>query len=161
VNRHHGNHDQQAAEGLTNEMRRQLIERIMRLPAPVTRDLVVERDLPVPMRDGAVLLADRWTPRGGADGLPTALVRSPYGRDGVVGAMMGRPLAERGFQVLIQSERGTFGSSGDFEPFRHEREDGLDTLDWVIKQPWFGESMVLFGASYLGYVQWAKPTMGR
>lgn len=135
-------------------LRSQLIERIMRLPAPVTRDLVVERDLPVPMRDGVVLLADRWTPKGGADGLPTALVRSIYGRNGIVGATIGRPLAERGFQVLIQSGRGTFGSSGDFEPFRREREDGLDTLDWVIKQPWFGESMVLFGASYLGFVQW-------
>ncbi len=135
-------------------LRSRLIERMMRLSTPLARDLVVDRDLPVPMRDGIVLLADRWTPRGGADDLPTALIRSPYGRAGLVGAMLARPLAERGFQVLIQSARGTFGSSGDFGPFRSEREDGLDTLDWVIKQPWFGESMVLFGASYLGFVQW-------
>jgi putative CocE/NonD family hydrolase len=38
---------------------------------------------------------------------------------------------------------------------RSEREDGLDTVDWVIGQPWFGESMVLYGMSYLGFVQWA------
>ncbi|MEH0448481.1 CocE/NonD family hydrolase [Streptomyces sp. B21-102] len=25
----------------------------------------------------------------------------------------------------------------------------------MIKQPWFGGSMVLFGASHLGFVQWA------
>ena len=68
---------------------------------------------------------------------------------------MARPLAERGFQVLIQSTRGTFGSGGTFDPMRREREDGLATLDWVVKQPWFGDSMVLVGASYLGYVQWA------
>jgi putative CocE/NonD family hydrolase len=68
---------------------------------------------------------------------------------------MVRPLAERGFQVLIQSTRGTFGSEGHFDPLRCEREDGLDTLDWMIKQPWFGESMILYGASYSGFVQWA------
>jgi putative CocE/NonD family hydrolase len=38
---------------------------------------------------------------------------------------------------------------------RNEREDGLATLEWVLKQPWFGDSIVLVGLSYLGYVQWA------
>ena len=132
-----------------------LTQRLLSLPPPLTRDLVVERDLRVPMRDGAVLLADRWAPRTGGEGLPTALLRIPYGRAGMGAGPMVRPLAERGFQVLIQSTRGTFGSGGAFEPLRREREDGLDTLEWVIKQPWFGESMVLYGMSYLGFVQWA------
>jgi putative CocE/NonD family hydrolase len=102
-----------------------------------------------------VLLADRYAPRDGGQGLPVALLRSPYGRRGGIAAGMARPLAERGFQVLMQSTRGTFGSGGEFDPFRHEREDGLATLEWVVKQPWFGGSIVLAGASYLGYVQWA------
>lgn len=130
-----------------------LLQRALRLPPPATRDVTVQRDLRVPMRDGAVLLADRWAPR--TAGLPTALVRSPYGRRGVFAATMARPLAERGFQVLIQSTRGGFGSGGAFDPLRCEREDGLDTVAWVLAQPWFGESMVLTGGSYLGYVQWA------
>jgi hypothetical protein len=25
----------------------------------------------------------------------------------------------------------------------------------VVQQPWFGDSIVLFGPSYMGYVQWA------
>jgi putative CocE/NonD family hydrolase len=132
-----------------------LTQRLLTLPPPLTRDLVVERDLQVPMRDGAVLLADRWVPRSGSEGLPTALLRTPYGRAGMAAGPMVRPLAERGFQVLIQSTRGTFGSGGVFDPLRQEREDGLDTLAWVIEQPWFSESMVLFGTSYLGFVQWA------
>ncbi|CAM5302724.1 CocE/NonD family hydrolase [Streptomyces aurantiogriseus] len=132
-----------------------LVQRMLRLPPPLTRDLTIERDLRVPMRDGAVLLADRWTPKAGGDGLPTALIRVPYGRAGLIGGQMARPLAERGFQVLVQSTRGTFGSDGPFDPLRREREDGLDTIDWVIKQPWFGESMILHGPSYLGFVQWA------
>ena len=80
-----------------------LIQRMLGLPPPATRDLVIERDLPVPMADGAVLLADRWAPRAGSEGLPAALLRTPYGRRGLFGVGMARPLAERGFQVLIQS----------------------------------------------------------
>jgi predicted acyl esterase len=68
------------------------------------------------------------------------------------GLMLGRMMAERGFQVLIQSARATFASGGAFDPLRQEREDGLATLDWVIKQPWFDEAIVLMGPSYLGYV---------
>jgi putative CocE/NonD family hydrolase len=130
-------------------------QRMQHLPPPLTRDLVIDRDLKVPMRDGAVLLADRWGPKSGGGGLPTALVRIPYGRTGLVASQTARPLAERGFQVLVQSTRGTFGSDGPSDPLRREREDGLDTLDWVVKQPWFGESIVLVGSSYLGFVQWA------
>jgi uncharacterized protein len=132
-----------------------LIQRFLALDPPLTRDLVVTRDLPVPMPDGVVLLADRWAPRSGGDGLPVALLRSPYGRGKLLSMGMVRPLAERGFQVVIQSVRGTFGSGGVFEAMRNERADGLATLEWIKSQPWFGDSIVLSGASYLGYVQWA------
>jgi putative CocE/NonD family hydrolase len=132
-----------------------VVQRMQDLSSPLTREVVIERDLTTPMRDGAVLLADRWTPKSGGDGLPTALVRVPYGRRGLVASLTARPLAERGFQVFVQSTRGTFGSAGPFDPMRREREDGLDTIDWVVKQPWFGESMILIGMSYLGVVQWA------
>ena len=132
-----------------------LIQRELRLDPPLTRDLVVQRDLRVPMPDGVALLADRWAPRTGGDGLPLALLRCPYGRGKLISMGMVRPLAERGFQVLMQSTRGTFGSGGTFDPMRNERADGLATLEWVVKQPWFGDSIVLAGPSYLGYVQWA------
>jgi putative CocE/NonD family hydrolase len=132
-----------------------LLQRVLKLDPPATRNLIVERDLRVPMPDGVELLADRWAPRSGGDTLPTAVLRSPYGRAGLIATGMARPLAERGFQVLIQSTRGTFGSGGVFDPLRQEREDGLATLGWVVKQPWFAGSIVLIGGSYLGYVQWA------
>jgi uncharacterized protein len=131
------------------------IQRLLALDPPLTRDLVVEHDLPVPMPDGVALLADRWAPRSGGDGLPVALLRSPYGRGKLLSIGMVRPLAERGFQVIVQSVRGTFGSGGVFEAMRNERADGLATLEWVKRQPWFGGSIVLAGPSYLGYVQWA------
>ena len=68
---------------------------------------------------------------------------------------MARPLAERGFQVLIQSTAAGSAPAAASIPMRQEREDGLATLDWVVKQPWFGDSIVLVGVSYLGFVQWA------
>jgi hypothetical protein len=132
-----------------------IVQRLQHLPPPLTRDVVIDRDLKTAMRDGAVLLADRWAPKSGGDGLPTALVRVPYGRRGLVASLTARPLAERGFQVFVQSTRGTFGSAGPFDPMRREREDGLDTIDWIVDQSWFGDSMILIGMSYLGVVQWA------
>ena len=119
-----------------------------------TRAVKVERDLRIRMPDGVVLLANRYAPRDG-DGLPTILVRSPYGRDGLWGLIYGVPFAERGFQVLIQSCRGTFGSEGDFDPFRKDRDDGLATVRWIREQPWFSGKLAMMGASYMGYVQWA------
>ena len=46
-----------------------LMQRVLRLDPPLTRDLIVERDLRVPMPDGAVLLADRYLPRAGGQAL--------------------------------------------------------------------------------------------
>jgi predicted acyl esterase len=131
-----------------------VLQRALKLSPPATRDLEVRRDLRVPVGDGVELLADRWAPRAGGDGLPCALVRTPYGRR-QMGPGLARPLAERGFQVLVQSTRGTYGSGGEFVAFRYDRPDGLATLDWLLRQPWCTGPVVLAGASYLGYAQWA------
>ena len=124
------------------------------LPPAETYAVTHARDLPVPMPDGTVLLADHFFPTRGPN-RPTILVRSPYGRAGVVFDLVARPLAERGFQVLVQSCRGTFGSGGDFIPFRDDRADGLATIAWLRQQPWYTGEFALFGPSYLSYVQWA------
>jgi putative CocE/NonD family hydrolase len=106
------------------------------------------------MPDGAVLLADRWYPLGpvGATA-PVVLLRSPYGRRQI--GICGRLFAERGYQVVIQSCRGTFGSQGDWVPFRNEQSDGRATLEWISAQPWFTGTLATFGPSYLGLTQTA------
>jgi putative CocE/NonD family hydrolase len=130
--------------------------RTMGLPAPRTRDVDVEHDLAAVMDDGVVLLADRYVPRdSGAP--PVILVRTPYGRRGAVGLIYGRLIAERGFQVVVQSVRGTFGSGGTFAPF-DERADGLATLRWLGDQPWCDGPVGMIGSSYMGLVQWAVAT---
>ena len=130
-----------------------ILGRVLKLPPAQTRDVVVRKDLRVPMRDGVVLLADHYAPRGGEGRLPTVLIRGPYGRRS--GGLLGRLIAERGYQLLLQGVRGTDGSGGTFGPFRQERDDGLDALRWIEEQPWYSESLVTFGASYLGFTQWA------
>jgi putative CocE/NonD family hydrolase len=127
--------------------------RLFRLPEPATRELVVDRDLPVVMDDGVVLLADRYTPPG-VTTAPSVLVRSPYGRRGAFGFLFGRLIAERGLQVVVQSVRGTFGSGGRFDPF-NERDDGLATLRWLRDQHWHAGPVGALGPSYMGLVQWA------
>ncbi|HJT58135.1 MAG TPA: CocE/NonD family hydrolase [Ktedonobacteraceae bacterium] len=125
-----------------------------KLPPAETYDVIVERDLKVPMLNGVVLLADRYAPRG-RERLPTILVRCCYGRRGFFGLIYGRLFAERGYQVVMQSTRGTFGSGGVFEPFVVEHDDGLATVAWLKQQPWFSGAFATNGASYLGFVQWA------
>ena len=130
-------------------------QRTLKLAPASTHDVRVERDLRVPMPDGVVLLADRYVP-GRDEQPPLVLVRSPYGRRGFWGLILGRLLAERGFQVLIQSCRGTFGSGGVLDPFGpDEHDDGLATIGWMQEQPWYPGAFGTVGPSYLGMVQWA------
>ena len=124
-----------------------------RLPSRQYRRLRVDRDIPAKMRDGVELLADRHYPSR-RQTTATVLMRSPYGR-GTLFGLMAQLLAERGFQVVVQSVRGTCGSGGKFDPMRQELADGVDTLNWVRAQPWFSGKLFTFGPSYLGNVQWA------
>jgi hypothetical protein len=130
-----------------------VVERLFRLPPALTRAVRVHRDIAVPARDGVVLRTDHWEPR--LHGAPTILIRTPYGRSGVIGLVSGRVLAERGFHVVVQSCRGTFDSGGEWNPLRYEREDGLDAVAWIERQPWFDGDLFTYGPSYLGFTQWA------
>ncbi|SBT47842.1 CocE/NonD family hydrolase [Micromonospora narathiwatensis] len=124
----------------------------LRLPAARTRRITVTRDIPVRVRDGVALRTDHYAPD--LPGAPTVLIRTPYGRGGPM-RLLGRLAAERGYHVVIQSCRGTHGSGGAFAPLVHERDDGLDTLDWLRRQRWWSGAFGMFGASYQGFVQWA------
>jgi len=130
------------------------VSRLLGLPPAKHRRLVREHDVPCPLDDGTVLLADRWYPAGHERGLPTLLMRTPYGRSGLM-AGEAAVLAERGYNVLVQSVRGTHGSGGTFTPFVHERADGPQVLAWVHEQPWCDGRVATWGSSYCGYTQLA------
>lgn len=93
-----------------------IIKGVFKLPPAKTHDIIVQRGLEEPIPDGVILLADLHYPRGNIK-QPTILIRCAYGR-GMLIALESRLLAERGFQVLIQSCRGTLGSDGQFHTRR-------------------------------------------
>lgn len=108
----------------------------------------------IPLADGVRTVAEHWTPDGVADP-PLVLVRTPYGRL-MINLLIARHLAHQGFQVLVQSSRGTDGSEGSFDdPFTCEIEDGAATLAWLRDQSWYPGKVFTFGDSYLGYAQLA------
>ncbi|MDG4665004.1 CocE/NonD family hydrolase [Mycobacterium sp. 236(2023)] len=126
---------------------------VLRLP-PSTTGFAVERHVRVPMRDGVELIANHYAPRTDKPA-GTLLVRAPYGRGWPFSALFGAVYAARGYHVLFQSVRGTFGSGGEFDPMVNEIDDGADTVAWLREQSWFTGSFATVGLSYLGFTQWA------
>ncbi|MEV6170877.1 CocE/NonD family hydrolase [Streptomyces sp. NPDC051954] len=122
------------------------------LPSVRTR-YSIRPGIRVPTRDGAELLTDHYLPERNPRG--TVLIRSPYGRGVPLNWTHGRMLAARGYHVLVQSVRGTAGSTGTFRPIVQESQDGQDTLAWLREQEWFDGRLATIGGSYLGWAQWA------
>jgi len=142
------------AGGYSMSLTGRLLTWWMHLPPADTHEIVIIRDVQIPMPDGTILLADHYTSRTNPK-FPTILIRSPYGRRGFFGGMMALPYAERGYQVLVQSCRGTAGSGGQFVYARDEHDDGLATIAWIKRQEWFSGELATLSGSYLGFVQWA------
>ncbi|WP_454789604.1 CocE/NonD family hydrolase [Mycolicibacterium lutetiense] len=129
------------------------VSRVLGLP-PHTTDFSVQHGLRVPMRDGVELIADHYAPVTDRPA-GTLLVRGPYGRRFPFSPLFAQVYAARGYHVVLQSVRGTFGSGGQFTPMVHEMADGADTVAWLRDQPWFTGSFATVGLSYLGFTQWA------
>jgi putative CocE/NonD family hydrolase len=127
------------------------------LGLPPARTAYTRREERVPMRDGAVLLAEHHIPTTDHP-LGTVLIRTPYGRKSPLDALTSKTFAARGYHVLVQSVRGTFGSGGVFDPMVDEERDGHDTVAWLREQTWFDGRLATHGASYLGWAQWALMT---
>ena len=92
--------------------------------------VIIERNVPVPMRDGTILRADVHRPdRGGP--YPVLVRRTPYGKGGNF-----NQLVKAGYIVVSQDARGRYESEGEFEsmggPKTHDAEDGYDTIKWEI-----------------------------
>jgi putative CocE/NonD family hydrolase len=107
--------------------------------------------------DGATLVADVYHPLRTSQ-TPTILVRIPLAAtftNSLLASTVGRFWAERGYTVVIQGTRGHYRSSGDRTPLIHERLDGLDTLAWLKRQPWFDGRLGMWGGSTFGHSQWA------
>ncbi|HMK93382.1 MAG TPA: CocE/NonD family hydrolase [Thermoleophilia bacterium] len=127
-------------------------------PAPV--DSAAEQVM-VAMRDRVHLATDVYLPAGSGPH-PAVLVRLPYDKAGryTFMPMLAPHITERGYAFVVQDVRGKFRSGGETKPFIHEVEDGYDTLEWLVAQPWSNGDVGMFGDSYYGFTQWAAVASG-
>ncbi|MFX0179569.1 MAG: CocE/NonD family hydrolase [Candidatus Hodarchaeota archaeon] len=108
------------------------------------------------LKDGTTLATDVYVPKEvfkKKSKCPTILVRLPYWKNSL--CILGFAYAAYGFVTIIQDIRGTGHSEGfNFYLFT-EREDGLETLEWISKQYWYNGKIGMVGASYFGITQLA------
>ncbi len=110
------------------------------------------REVNISMPDGVNLSTDVFIPKTRTP-CAVILVRTPYNK--VAEKWMGKTFGLFNIAVVIQDVRGKFKSEGVYYPFRNERSDGLATLKWIRSQPWSNGIVSGWGASYLGFTQWA------
>lgn len=83
--------------------------------------------------------------------LPTVLIRTPYSiwDDEIAESeAFVKGFLNAGYAVVIQNERGRFGSGGRYlKTIPNAREDGIATLDWIARQPWSTGRVGTFGCS--------------
>ena len=137
-----------AAWGFRHELGR----RALGLP-PFTHALGAREQVFVATRDG-VRLATHVTRPLGEGPWPALLMRSPYPSLRRLFGFQCELYARYGYACVLQETRGRGGSEGEWLPFVHEREDGIDTLRWLVAEPWTDGNVGLIGASYLGFTQW-------
>jgi putative CocE/NonD family hydrolase len=115
-----------------------------------TPDIVFERNVAMKTRDGVELHADIYRPQG--DGkYPVLLQRTPY--DKINASAFAKLAAAHGFMVVVQDVRGRYTSEGEWYPFKHETDDGFDTIEWAAALPNSNGKVGMFGGSYVGATQ--------
>lgn len=108
----------------------------------------------ISMRDGVKLATDIYLPKGEGP-FPVILARTPYNRLKHNESAPG--FAAGGYAFVNQDMRGRFESEGENIPFIGcgwgEHQDGLDTVEWIKKQPWCNGSIATIGGSAGGITQ--------
>ena len=115
--------------------------------------IIFEENVETPMRDGVVLRANVSRPDAPGK-YPALLIRTPY-RKRVEGY---ERYVRAGYVVMCQDSRGRYASDGDFVPLLEEQtpdgEDGYDTIEWLVEQPYCNGKVGTFGLSYQSWLQW-------
>jgi len=132
--------------------------------------VVIEKDVDVPMRDGARLKADVFRPDD-AGPFPAILNLGPYQKDKLwippetlaekPNALMNWETVNpqwwvpRGYAAVRVDGRGSGRSLGQCEPWSlAEAVDFYDAIEWAAAQPWCNGKVALSGISYFAINQW-------
>jgi len=138
--------------------------------SPPRYDLVIEKDVEIPMRDGARLKADVYRPKSGGR-FPVIASLSSYMKDKLwvpppdleekpnpyMNWETPNPLwwVARGYALLRIDGRGSGKSPGLTDPWSaSESRDYYDGIEWAARQPWSTGRVGTSGISYFAMVQW-------
>jgi uncharacterized protein len=141
-------------------------------------DIVFEKDVAVPLRDGVTTYVDVFRPAG-AEKVPVIVAWSPYGKGqgtspSAIGvfAMVGLDNAivsglekfegpdpaywcAQGYAICNPDTRGVANSEGDSVLWdRQEGRDCYDLIEWLAVQEWCTGKVAMSGTSYLAATQW-------
>lgn len=108
----------------------------------------------VAMRDGTRLHTWMIFPKEEKAQYPVILTRTCYPNNDFIYRIYGEELAMRGYVFIWQYTRGREESEGEWVPNIHERDDGIDTVDWIVSQSWC-ECLGYWGMSYTSMTGWA------
>jgi predicted acyl esterase len=107
------------------------------------------------MRDGKTELATDLYLASATREAPTILLRTPYNKDT---ASYVAWYTVWGYNVVCQDSRGRFASDGLDAVFRADgwgqHQDGYDTIDWIVNQPWGDDNVGMSGGSAVGITQY-------
>lgn len=141
-------------------------------------DIVLEKDVPVTLRDGVTIYVDIFRPAG-AEQVPVIVAWSPYGKGqgtsmsvmgvfGLVGlsnsVVSGLAKFEapdpaywcaQGYAICNPDPRGCIDSEGNSLLWdRQEGRDCHDLIEWLGVQSWCSGKVGMSGTSYLAVSQW-------
>jgi hypothetical protein len=138
-------------------------------PQPGFATIFDKSEAMIPVRDGAKLHTEIYTPKKAAEALPIIFVRTPYGisaADKGFTSMLSRyvDMIPEGYIFVFQDIRGRYGSQGKFVMNRpihdpadpkgvDESTDAYDSIDWLVKNAKHSNGRVgMDGISYDGFL---------
>ncbi len=138
---------------------------------PQDVELIVEKDIQIPLRDGSKLVADVFRPDVGDEPVPVIFNIGPYQKDKLwvpppsleedpneyMNWEVANPLwwCPRGYALVRVDSRGSGKSPGKIElNSMQEAIDGYDCIEWVAQQQWCTGNVGMLGVSYLASDQW-------
>ncbi len=149
----------------------------MKSAKPLECDILLERDVPIPLRDGVTVYADIFRPVED-ENCPALVALSPYGKEIGTQWLDDVPLragvprkavsglqkfegpdpcywVKHGYAVVNPDVRGAYRSEGVILFFGSDYgRDGKDIVDWVGEQSWCNGRVGLSGNSWLAISQW-------
>lgn len=116
------------------------------------KDYILNDSVIVVMPDGGSIALTILRDANISTKQPAVLVYNIYAGNDV---NQSEAAAKRGYVSIVANPRGIRIGHEAVEPFEHEANDIYHIIDWVSKQPWSNGEVGMYGASYLGFSQWA------